>query len=52
VKHRLNDLDILRVRIEYAEVPKAWTGTKKAASIVGNKVLGIVPDFLAKLFQP
>jgi hypothetical protein len=51
VKHRINDLDVLRARIEYAEVPKRWTGTKKVASTVGNKLLGIVPDFLVKYLQ-
>ena|ERR1700730_699721 len=51
VKHRVNDLDILRARIEYAEVPKRFVKTRKAALNMGNKVLGVVPDFLVKLIQ-
>jgi hypothetical protein len=48
VKHRLNDLDVLRARIDYAEVPKQLNTVRQVSSNVGNKLLGIVPDFLVK----
>ena len=51
VKHRLNDLDVLRARIDYAEVPKGWEIMRKIFPSLGNKLIGIVPDFLAKYLQ-
>ena len=51
VKHRLHDLDVLRARIEYAEVPRRFEKTAKTLSNIGNKLLGIIPDCLAKYLQ-
>ena len=51
VKHRLNDLDVLRARIDYAEVPKRLDTVRQVSSNVGNKLLGIVPDFLVKYLR-
>ena len=51
VKHRLNDLDILRTRIDYAEMPKWMEHTREVLSNIGNKLLGIFPEIVAKVFQ-
>lgn len=51
VEHRLYDLDVLRARIEYAELPRRFEKTVKVLSSVGNKLLGIVPDCLARYLQ-
>jgi hypothetical protein len=51
VSHRLNDLDVLRARIDYAEMPERFKKTKRVLSNFGNKLLGLVPDFLAKYLQ-
>jgi hypothetical protein len=51
VKHRLYDLDVLRARIEYAELPRRFEQTAKVLSSVGNKLLGIIPDCVAKYLQ-
>src|SRR5262245_26081729 len=42
VKHRINDLEVLRVRLEYADVPRRLV---KGLLHLGNKLLEIVPDF-------
>ena len=51
VKHRLYDLDVLRARIEYAELPRRFEQTAKVLSSIGNKLIGIIPDCLAKYLQ-
>lgn len=51
VKHRLYDLDVLRARIEYAELPRRFEKTVNVLSSVGNKLLGILPDCVAKYLQ-
>jgi hypothetical protein len=51
VSHRINDLDVLRASIEYAEVPKRWEILNKILLYLVNKLLGLAPDFLAKYLQ-
>ncbi len=49
VKHRLNDLDELRARIEYAEVPAGWI--RKSAAKIGRIVPDVISNVIAKLLQ-
>jgi hypothetical protein len=49
VKHRLNDLDELRARIEYAEVPAGWI--KKSVAKIGRIVPDVISNVIAKLLQ-
>ena len=49
VKHRLNNLDELRARIEYAEVPSGWI--KKSAAKIGRIVPDVISNAIAKIIQ-
>lgn len=49
VKHQLNDLDELRARMEYAEVPAGWI--KKSIAKIGRIVPDVISNVIAKLLQ-
>jgi hypothetical protein len=49
VKHRINDLDELRARIEYAEVPPGLS--KRSAAKIGGIVPDVISNAIAKLLS-